>query len=128
MVKKANRSKKFRFGFWPQAVLTASVAALFLTVANSAIWMNRAIFDTNRFTKTAVASFTSESSRNALANEVVDRALADNCRELEPATIKGFRTAVRIFEVPWTDSKGAISDVPSRRSERPVDRSPHSAP
>lgn len=30
-----------------------------------------------------------------------DPALAATCRELEPATIKGFRSAVRVFEVPW---------------------------
>lgn len=30
-----------------------------------------------------------------------DPALAATCRELEPATVKGFRSAVRIFEVPW---------------------------
>lgn len=30
-----------------------------------------------------------------------DPTLAAACRELEPATVKGFRSAVRIFEVPW---------------------------
>jgi class 3 adenylate cyclase len=30
-----------------------------------------------------------------------DPALAATCKELEPVTVKGIRTAVRIFEVPW---------------------------
>ncbi len=30
-----------------------------------------------------------------------DPALAATCRELEPATVKGFRGTVRVFEVPW---------------------------
>jgi hypothetical protein len=63
--------------FMHQVILTAVIAALLLFVANTAIWANRAIFDTNTFTTTAVTSLTSESSRQALAQEVVDRALAD---------------------------------------------------
>jgi hypothetical protein len=63
--------------FMHQVVLTAVIAALLLFVANTAIWANRAIFDTSTFTNTAVSSLTSDSSRQALAQEVVDRALAD---------------------------------------------------
>lgn len=63
--------------FTHQVILTSVIAALLLFVANTAIWANRAIFDTNTFTTTAVTSLTSESSRQALAQEVVDRALAD---------------------------------------------------
>lgn len=63
--------------FWPQVAITAAIAALLLFVANTAVWANHAIFDTNTFTTTAVTSLTSESSRQALATEVVDRALAD---------------------------------------------------
>ncbi len=69
--------KKGWFGFWPQVALTSVVAALFLLVANSAIWVNQSIFNTQNFTSTAVTSLTSESSRQALASEVVDKALAD---------------------------------------------------
>lgn len=70
-------AKKWRFGFWQQVWLTSAVVGLLLLVANSAVFVNQYIFDTNNFTNTAVTSITSESSRNALASEVVDRALAD---------------------------------------------------
>lgn len=63
--------------FMHQVILTSLVAALLLFVANTAVWANRAIFDTDTFTTTAVTSITSEPSRQALAQEVVDRALAD---------------------------------------------------
>lgn len=66
-----------KFPFRYQVILTAILAGLLLVVANSAIWVNRSIFDTTTFTNTAVASITSESSRQALAGEIVDRALAD---------------------------------------------------
>jgi hypothetical protein len=38
-----------------------------------------------------------------------DPALAAACRELEPAIVKDFRTAVRVFEVPWPTGGGTIS-------------------
>lgn len=75
--KKAPALDKSRFPFRYQVILTAVIAALLLVVANSAIWINRQIFDTNNFTTTAVTAVTSESSRQALAGEIVDRALAD---------------------------------------------------
>lgn len=53
------------------------VASLLLVVANSASWANRNIFETEKFTTTAVTALTSQSSRDALANEVVSQALAD---------------------------------------------------
>ncbi|MEO5627276.1 MAG: hypothetical protein ABIQ89_00065 [Candidatus Saccharimonadales bacterium] len=73
MATKTNANFPFRY----QVVLTALLAGLLLVVANSAIWVNRSIFDTTTFTNTAVTSITSDSSRQALASEIVDRALAD---------------------------------------------------
>ena len=77
MAKKVVPVKKERFGFWHQTVLAAVVASLLLVVANTAIWANRSIFDNDTFTKTAVTSITSDSSRQALADEIVARALQD---------------------------------------------------
>jgi hypothetical protein len=71
------KSKVLTWGFWQQAAVTAVVASFLLVITNSAIWINHAIFDTSTFTKTAVASITSPASTQALASEVVDRALAD---------------------------------------------------
>jgi hypothetical protein len=68
-------SKFLTWGFWQQAVVAAVVAGFLLVITNSAIWINHAIFDTNTFTKTAVTSITSPDSTQALAREVVDRAL-----------------------------------------------------
>ncbi len=59
------------------AIITSLVAGFFLIIANSALWANRYIFDTENFTSTAVTSITSESSRKAMATEITDRALAD---------------------------------------------------
>ncbi len=64
-------------GFKKNIVIGAIVATLLLTVANSAIWVNQQLFNTDNFTKTAVTSVTSESSRRAIATEITDRALAD---------------------------------------------------
>lgn len=63
--------------FWRRLLLTSIFAALLLVVANSALWINRTIFNTDTFTDIAVTSITSESSRQAIASEVVDRALGD---------------------------------------------------
>lgn len=59
-------------------VIATIFAAVLLLLANSAIWVNRAIFDTNEFTSISTSALTSESSRKALAGEIVDRALQNN--------------------------------------------------
>lgn len=63
--------------FWKRTITTSIIAALLLVVTSSAVWVNRYIFDADNFTDIAVASVTSESSRQALASGIVDRALAD---------------------------------------------------
>lgn len=64
-----------KLGGW--LIASAIVASILLIVANSAIWVNRNLFDTNKFTNTAVASLTSEPSRRALSSEITDIAFAD---------------------------------------------------
>jgi len=64
---------KFRI----KLLVTALAASLLIVVANSAIWANRYFNDTDNFTATAVGALTSDSSTDALASEIVDRALAD---------------------------------------------------
>jgi hypothetical protein len=63
--------------FRRNVVITGIIAGLFIVLANSAIWVNRYLFDSNNFTNTAVSSLTSDSSRNALATEITDQALKD---------------------------------------------------
>ena len=59
-------------------ILATVLAAVLLLLANSAIWVNRSIFDTNKFTSISTSALLSESSRNALAGEIVDQALKNN--------------------------------------------------
>lgn len=63
--------------FRRNVLITAAIAGVLVIVANSAVWANRYLIDTDNFTKTAVTSLTSESSTDALATEIVDVALAD---------------------------------------------------
>ncbi len=63
--------------FRRNVIITGIIAGLFIVLANSAIWANRYLFDSNNFTTTAVSSLTSDSSRNALATEITDQALKD---------------------------------------------------
>lgn len=58
-------------------LITAIIAGVFILVANTALWINRYMFDSQRFTATAVTSLTSESSRTAIATEITDQALKD---------------------------------------------------
>lgn len=48
-----------------------------ITVALSALWVNKSFFDSQKFSKTVTESLTSESSRNAIAAEATERILAD---------------------------------------------------
>lgn len=52
-------------------------AALLLIVANSTLWANRYIFNSQNFTATASTALLSESSRAAIGNEVSDRIFAN---------------------------------------------------
>ena len=56
-----------------------------------------------------------ESTYRALQQD--DPSLAATCRELEPATVKGFRAAVKIFEVPW---RAEGDTEPVQRANTPV--------
>lgn len=64
-------------GWMKTTIITAVFAAILLCIANSAVWVNRYIFDTNNFTNIATQSLTSESTRNAIAGQIVNKALAD---------------------------------------------------
>lgn len=69
--RKANHTTK-------KLLLTSLVAGLLLVVVNSAVWVNRQVFDAQNFTTTAVTSITSESSRQAIGARITDQALQDN--------------------------------------------------
>jgi hypothetical protein len=63
--------------FQVRVLITAVIAGFLIVVANSAIWANRYLSDTDNFTQTAVTAITSDSSTDAIASEIVDKALAD---------------------------------------------------
>ena len=56
-----------------------------------------------------------EATYRALLND--DPVLAATCRELEPATVKGFRAPVKIYEVPWQTEAETFE---SSRSVKPT--------
>lgn len=58
-------------------ILLSCLAVFFLLIANSAFWVNKQIFNTENFSKTATNSLLSESSRNAVASEIIDQTLSD---------------------------------------------------
>lgn len=58
-------------------IASTIVAAVLLVVANSAIWVNRTMFNTTKFTKVTSDALLSQSSRSALAGKIVDSALQD---------------------------------------------------
>ena len=60
-----------------------------------------------------------EATYHALQKD--DPALADTCRELEPATVKGFRAPVKIYEVPW---QSGAEHAAFSRSTKPVADNP----
>jgi hypothetical protein len=76
-VKTVDAIKKPARNFRRNVIITGIIAGLFIVLANSAIWTNRYLFDSNNFTNTAVSSLTSDPSRNALATEITDQALKD---------------------------------------------------
>jgi len=51
------------------------IAGFLLVVANSALWVNRTLFNADTFTSISSQALLSDSSRNAIAGEVVDAAL-----------------------------------------------------
>lgn len=53
------------------------IAAVLLLIANSALWVNNVLFNTQEFTTLTSQALLSESSRNAIAAEVVDTVLED---------------------------------------------------
>lgn len=55
----------------------SSLGVLFLIVANSAVWVNRTIFNTQNFSRITSSSLLSESSRGAISDEIVQQALSD---------------------------------------------------
>ncbi len=61
---------------WPLMTMAFGAALLFV-IANSALWVNRYIFDASNFTQVTTASLTSESSRRAMAQSITNRALQD---------------------------------------------------
>lgn len=53
------------------------IAGFLLVIANSALWVNRTLFNVDTFSTIAEQSLLSESSRNALSGEIVDIVLSD---------------------------------------------------
>lgn len=76
MAKTSTKPAQARPRMWPLITMAFGAALLFV-IANSALWVNRYIFDTNNFTQVTTQSLTSESSRRAMAQAITNRALED---------------------------------------------------
>lgn len=61
-------------------VISCIVAGFLLLISNSALWINRQIFNTGNFSETAVSSITSQSSRDAIAAKITDETLSNHPR------------------------------------------------
>lgn len=61
---------------WVQIISIISACILTL-IAQTAFWLNRNIFNTQKFTQKATYAITSEDSRQSLGNEISDRILSD---------------------------------------------------
>lgn len=70
VTKEKNNSRVY--AFW-----LSILAGILLVIANSAIWVNRYVFDNDNFTSVVTQSITSESSRQAIAQGVTDRVFED---------------------------------------------------
>lgn len=71
---KAAKSLQPKPKWWPLITMAFGAALLFVIV-NSALWVNRYIFNTQNFTQITTQSLTSESSRQAIAQAITNRAL-----------------------------------------------------
>lgn len=74
MKKQAQKISKLRILYTSALLLVMSASLL---IVQSAVLINRSVFTTDTFSRTVTSSLTSESSRMAIASEVVERILAD---------------------------------------------------
>ena len=62
---------------YKKVVFLSTISGFFLLISNTAIWLNNQVFDTTNFTNTVTTSLTSESSRNAISQNITDRIYED---------------------------------------------------
>ncbi len=58
-------------------IILVIIAGVLIVIASSAFWFNNYLFNTGNFTATATEAINSDSSRNAILTEIVERALKD---------------------------------------------------
>ena len=74
--KVASKTSKYSLWHW-KTIVPVLVGGMMLLIANSAIWVNSVLFNTETFTKTATEAVLSEASRIAVAGGGGDRALVE---------------------------------------------------
>src|SRR5690606_22608926 len=62
---------------WKLTLGLVILAGILRGVASSALWVNHYVFNTDTFSSVVTTSLTSESSRQAIAQGITDRALSD---------------------------------------------------
>lgn len=78
MSKKVSESKNSPTNnSYKKVILLSFFAGFLLLITNTAVWVNKEIFNTDNFTNTVTASLTSESSITAISQNITDRIYAD---------------------------------------------------
>lgn len=93
-------------------IALATIAAILLVVANSALWVHRYVFDTENFTRITTTSLSSQSSRDAIAGSIINRALEN--RPVIRSVVEEPATRVISGLLATDQFSGALDAVTSR--------------
>jgi hypothetical protein len=77
MSKEVKKSVKPEYSY-RKVVVFSLLSAVLLLITNSAYWINNQIFNSDNFTNTVTTSLSSESSRDAISEQISNRIYAEN--------------------------------------------------
>jgi hypothetical protein len=103
-------------------IISTVVAGLLLVIANSALWINHTMFNSDRFADVAGTAVLSESSRHAIASEIVNKTLAD--RPLTRAVVGDQATKLIAGLIDSNQARSSIDRVVTRMHMYITSRNP----
>jgi hypothetical protein len=106
--KKVSYTKRSKVRF----IILLVIAGILLSIAQTAWWISRTIYDPKEFSKITTAALTTESSRDAIAKEIVDTAFST--KPVLRATV-GKTTSKIISSVLATDIASAAIEQSSEK-------------
>ena len=95
-------------------IVMSLFAGLLLLITNSALWVNNQIFNTDNFTNTVTSSLTSESSRDAVSQNITDKIFVD--RPIAKRIAGNFSTKI-IGGLLATDQFGAVVSTSAEKMQ-----------